>query len=123
MAAPVIAVARRAPMEIKRGHLAVLAVLLIAAGCVIFMGVRKVPGGPKVPAAQTENMIPFTPPPAAPVVGPDQHLNGVVYTPLRYPTVCGQEVSALIQNGWGTLRLPHARDIVWLTQPPSEATL
>jgi len=111
-------------IKLKPEQAVILLALLVAGGALIFMGMRKVPGGIKVQSAQSENIAPFTPPPAAPVTGPDQHSgNGVVYTPHRYPSLVGQEISALINYGHATLRLPHARDIDWLTAPPGEDTL
>jgi hypothetical protein len=110
-------------IDIKPEQALILAALAIAGGALLFAGARRVPGGVQVPAAQTENIKPFTPPSGAPVVGPDQHLGGVVYTPHRYPRVAGHEITALINYGHATLKLPHARDIDWLTAPPGEDTL
>ena len=110
-------------INLKPEQAVILAAMAIVGGALIFAGVRRVPGGVKVTDAQTENIKPFTPPPGAPVVGPDQHIGGVVYTPHRYPTVAGQEITALINHGHATLKLPHARDIDWLTTPPGEDTL
>jgi hypothetical protein len=117
-----IAAARRAP-ELKPEQWAIVGGLVIAGAALIFAGMRQAPGGIKVPAAQTEDVKPFTPPRGAPVVGPDQHLGGVIFTPHRYPALTGQEFTALINGGHATLRLPHARDVNWLTCPPSEDTL
>jgi hypothetical protein len=80
-------------------------------------------GGIKVAAKISEDVPPFVPPPGAPVVGPDQHIGGTVYTPHRYPHMCGGEISAVIHHGHATMVLPHEKDMTWLVRPPSEASL
>lgn len=46
---------------------------------------------------------------------------GYVYTPHRYPRALGGEISALIHNGFSSMRIPCADYTQWMTSPPSEA--
>lgn len=103
-------------------------ICIVALGAVglyfLLAGAKASPGGSvKVPAVDTEDWPPFRPPPGVPVLGPDQHLNGYVFTPHRYPRVCGGELSALLHHGYSTASLPAQGDMTWLSNPPSEATL
>lgn len=124
IAAEHVAVAAgKAQLKISGAHALALAVLLGIAGALIFTGVRRSPGGFKVPARATEDVPPFTPPPSHPVLGTFDHLGPVVVSPHRYPAGCGGEISAVINHGYATLRLPHEKDIDWLTRPPSEDIL
>lgn len=129
MPVPVVAATERVTehailSRFSRGHLAILMLILGAALAFVWSGVRASPGGGvKVPARATEDVPPFTPPPTHPVVGVEQHLRGFIYMPHRYPRVCGQEITAVINGGQATLRLPHEKDMDWLTRPPSEASL
>ena len=110
--------------RISGAHAWCLALFVAAAGLLIFWGVRQsAGGGPKVPAADSEDVPPFVPPPSAPLCGPDQHVGGYVFTPHRYPRAVGMELSAVINHGHATLKIPHAKDMTWLTRPPSEVTL
>lgn len=110
--------------RISGAHAACLALFLLAAAVLIGWGVRaSAAGGPKVPAADSEDIPPFVPPPAAPICGPDQHVGGYVFTPHRYPRMAGGELSAVIHHGHATLKIPHAKDMTWLMRPPSEVTL
>ena len=109
--------------KIRGGHLLILVALAAGGVFLLLTGVRKSAGGLKVPASTTEASPVFTPPPEQPVASVDQHIGGVVYTPHRYPHTCGHEISALINGGHPTLFLPHERDMDWLRDPPSEATL
>ncbi len=105
-------------------HAAVVIAGLAAAAAILWAGVRASPGGGvKVAAAASEDKTPFTPPPGQPVVGPEQIIGGTVWVPHRYPRVPGLEITALINYGHATLRLPHSRDTAWITRPPSEETL
>ena len=77
----------------------------------------------KVPAKLTESIPPFVPPPGRPVLGPDQHLNGYIFTPHRYPPACGSDLTVAIHRGLTTLSLPAEGDMLWLSNPPGEETL
>lgn len=96
-----------------------------AAALVLFAAAAKsAPGAAiKVAASQTEDLPPFTPPPDAPVIGPDLHVGGVVYTPHRYPAACGNDISVLIHHGLSAAALPAEQDMSWLSAPPSEGEL
>ena len=123
---PAIAVVREANNRIPkltRTQCLIILALAVIGGALVLAANRQTRGGIKVPAATTEPVKPFTVPPGFPIVGPDQHLNGYVYTPHRYPARTGQEVSALVHHGHATVFLPHARDVDWITGPPSEETL
>jgi hypothetical protein len=116
--------AGRAEFKIGGAHAVVLAVIAGIALAFVWVGVRKSPsGGLKVPARATEDVPPFTPPPGTPALGTFDHVGAVVVSPHRYPAGCGGEISNLIHYGHASIRLPHSKDIDWLTQPPSEATL
>jgi hypothetical protein len=58
---------------------------------------------------------------AAPHCHPEQHHEGYVYTPHRYPRTTGGEITALIHRGYSTMRVPMSDDVQWLVAPPSEA--
>lgn len=109
--------------KLDQWHLFTVLALLAGAFLLFTAAARSTAGGIKVAAKVSEDIPPFIPPPAAPVVGPDQHLGPVVYTPHRYPHMCGGEISAVIHHGHATLKIPHEKDITWLTRPPSEASL
>jgi hypothetical protein len=116
--------AERAVDKLTRGQLCALLLALAAGLVLVLAAVRKAPqGGVRVPGRVTEDVLPFTPPAGAPVVGPDQHIKGVVYSAHRYPSVCGGDVSAVIKYGHHPLLIPHERDSNWLTSPPSEVSL
>ncbi len=51
---------------------------------------------------------------------PEQHHNGYVYTPHRYPRVTGGEITAIIHRGFSPMRVPDVADVQWLIAPPSE---
>ncbi|MDA8319060.1 MAG: hypothetical protein M0030_04490 [Actinomycetota bacterium] len=103
----------------RRGWLAV-AVLLVGGGF-IYAGM-KAAGGRKAPAF-TETAPYFAPPAGAPVVGPDQHIGGVTFTPHRYPASVAGEITAVMHRGWAQAAIPNERQMLWLTNPPAEATL
>ena len=110
--------------RIPRGQALVIVLAVGVALGLVWTAMRKAPqGGLKVPARSTEDVPAFTPPPGTPVVGVYQHLGGVVFTPHRYPHVCGGEISAIIHHGHAPMRIPHQRDSEWLMRPPSEVTL
>jgi len=116
--------AEQAVDRLSRRQLCVLAALVAAGLTLAFLAVRQSPrGGLKVPARATEDVPAFTPPPGTPHVGPDQHVGGIVYTPHRYPAMCGGEVTALAWYGHHPLRLPHEKDTQWISRPPSEVSL
>ena len=129
MPLPAYAAAHGAAVGVKRlepEHALAIGLGLLVVGGLLLMGARNSPGGgPKVPAATTESLPEYTfePPPEQPVIGPQQHLNGYVYTPHRFPRVCGGEISNTIHYGWASLRIPHDRDMTWLTAPPGEVSL
>lgn len=77
----------------------------------------------KVPARETESIPPFTPPPGRPVLGPEQHVGGVTFTPHRYPAACGSDLTAAIHHGMTVMSLPAEGDMLWLSNPPGEETL
>ena len=122
---PTVAAARVAGNGVmKSEHLWVVLAVLAGGGLLLWAGLRASPGGGmKVPARSSEDTAPFVPPPGYPVASVDVHMGGVVVSPHRYPISCGQEISSLIKYGHATLRIPHMRDIEWLTNPPSEASL
>ena len=110
--------------RMSRGQLCAIVVILAAAAALFVVAVRRSPGGGvKVPARATEDVPAFTPPPGTPVLGPNEHVAGVVYLPHRYPNMCGADVSALIWHGHRPLLLPHQRDADLIPSPPSEVTL
>lgn len=107
----------------SRKQLCVLLGVLAVGGVLVWLAVRASPGGGiKVPARAVEDVKSFTVPPGQPVVGVYDHVGAVVFTPHRYPRVCGGEMSALINGGFGTLQLPHEDDMTWLIRPPSEVS-
>jgi hypothetical protein len=90
----------------------------------VLAGAKRSPGASiKVPARATEDVPPFVPPPGRPVLGPDQHLNGYVFTPHRYPPACGSDLTVAIHRGMSTLSLPAGGDMLWLSNPPGEEML
>jgi hypothetical protein len=98
--------------------LGVVALLFFGAGS------KMAPGSSfKVPDRATEDVPPFTPPPGRPVLGPDQHVGGVVYTPHRYPPACGSDLTVAIHRGLTQLGLPAEGDMLWLSNPPGEENL
>lgn len=111
------------PGELGVPHL-VGAGIVLGGLALIFCGVRSTPrGGLRQPAAVAEDVNFWYEPLARPVVGPDEHVGGVVNTPHRYPRVVGGEISNLIHNGFSTLTLPHEKDMTWLSSPPGEVDL
>lgn len=106
--------------KLSGAHALVLVAAGVAAVALIWAGVRRSPGGGlKVPARSTEDVPPFTPPPGHPVLGTFDHLGAVVVSPHRYPAGMGGEITALINGGFPTLRIPHEKDMTWLTCPPT----
>lgn len=98
----------------------VVAAALFAAGSKMAPGASvkypKYQGAPAWP--------PFTPPPGVP--DPSVHHIGpydLVYTPHRYPSGCGNDISVLIHRGYSTMMLPRSDEMTWLSAPPSEAEL
>ena len=103
--------------------IAVGGVLVLAAGCV-WAGVRASPGGGvRVPARASEDVNFWYEPNQPNVVGPDQHLGPVAFSPHRYPRDVGVEITTLIHRGWSSVSLPHEKDMTWLSQPPSEVSI
>lgn len=121
------AAARPVNQAVDRMSRGQLCAILAAAGVglvLVWLAVRRAPGGGlKVPARATEDVPAFTPPPGAPVLGVHEHIGGVVYLPHRYPNLAGTDISALIWHGHRPLVLPHQRDDNWLCRPPSEVAL
>lgn len=94
------------------------ALILLAAGS------KMAPGASlKVPERVTEDWVPFRPPIGRPVLGPDQHLFGYVFTPHRYPPACGSDLTVAIHRGLSPMALPAEGDMLWLSAPPSEGEL
>ena len=51
----------------------------------------------------------------------DDHHQGYVYTPHRYPRAVGGEISNAIHYGWSAMRVPrNTPDAGWIVSPPSE---
>jgi hypothetical protein len=129
VAAPIAAehaagAAAKLQLKLSGPHAVILALAVAVAAALAWTAVRRSPGGGgKVPARTTEDVPPFTPPRGHPVLGTFDHIGPVVVSPHRYPAGCGGEISALINGGHETLRLPHAKDMTWLKNPPSEADL
>lgn len=98
--------------------LGAVALIFLAAGSKMSPGASI-----KVPARATEDLPPFIPPPGRPVLGPDQHVGGVTYTPHRYPPACGADLTVAIHRGLTQLGLPAEGDMLWLSNPPGEETL
>jgi hypothetical protein len=116
--------AARLQLKLSGPHAVILALALGVAAALVWAGVRRSPGGGiQVPARATEDAVPFTPPRGVPMLGTFDHFGPVVISPHRYPAGCGGEISALINGGHETLRLPHSKDVTWITCPPSEAVL
>ena len=113
----------RTGKKLDSWHLFTVLALIVGGFLLWTAAARAGAGGIKVAAKVSEDIPPFVPPPAAPVVGVHQHLNGYVFTPHRYPHACGGEISAVINHGQATLRIPHEKDMIWLVRPPSEAAL
>lgn len=104
----------------------ILAYGVAAAAALAFLaaGAKRSPGGSvKAPAAAVEDATPFQAPPGAPVVGPEQHIGGVVLSPHRYPPTCGNDISVLIHRGLTAASLPGEDDMTWLSAPPGEGEL
>ena len=111
-------------MALTQGERITLAAAAAAAVVLGLAGAKKAPGAAAVvPSSQTEDMLPFDPPPDRPVLGPAQHVGGVSYTPHRYPVACGSELTTLIHHGLSTAALPAEDDMLWLSAPPSEGEL
>jgi|SRR5215469_3166248 len=109
---------------VTRAHRATLGLLILAALVLLAAGAKLSPGASlKVPATVTEDWPAFRPPPGRPVLGPDQHIGGYVYTPHRYPPACGNDISIAIREGFQTMALPNDSDALWIAGSPSEAEL
>jgi hypothetical protein len=116
-------VAGRAGAVLKPIHVVIIGVGVVGIAALALMAARQSSGGIKTPARTTEDLPAFTPPLDQPWVGTQQHLNGFIFTPHRYPPNCGQEITAFINGGHATLQIPHERDMTWLTAPPGEVSL
>lgn len=113
-----------AGLRLTRGECYALAGLGIVALAFMAAASKSAPGASmKVPARNTEDIPPFVPPPGRPVLGPDQHIGGVIYTPHRYPPACGADLTVAIHRGLTQLSLPASDDMLWLSDPPSEGDL
>lgn len=111
-------------MSRREQYIVLIGALLAAA--VLALGSKLSPGSSiKVPEKVTEDWPPFTPPPFAPLMHPVDHVGpyGLVYTPHRYPSTCGAEITTLIHRGYSTAALPAEGDMTWLSAAPSEADL
>jgi hypothetical protein len=109
----------------RREQYIVFAWFLVAA-VVLALGSKLSPGTSiKVPAASTEDVPPFTPPPGAPMMHHADHVGpyNLIYTPHRYPAACGSEITTLIHRGYHTMALPAEGDMTWLSAAPGEADL
>jgi hypothetical protein len=67
----------------------------------------------------------FTPPPGVPMMHHADHVGpyNLIYTPHRYPSTCGNEITTLIHRGYATMALPAEGDMTWLSAAPGEAEL
>src|SRR5229473_1682893 len=98
---------------LTRNECYVLAGLGVVGLGFVLAGSKMAPGGSiKVPARSTEDIPPFVPPPGRPVLGPDQHVGGVVFTPHRYPPACGSDLTVAIHRGLSQLSLPAEGDML-----------
>ena len=107
-------------------HVFAICAGLVGVAALALYAARQSPGGGIKVAAATTEALPlytFEPPPEHPVVGVAQLDGGYNWHPVRYPANVGQEITAFIHGGWPTLRMPHERDITWLTCPPGEVSL
>lgn len=53
---------------------------------------------------------------------PDYDCRGQITLPHRYPCVPGQNITALIHNGYDALMKPAMKDAWWLMSPPADAS-
>jgi len=51
---------------------------------------------------------------------PAHNIGDVVYSPVRYPVHCGENLTTLIHHGFDPLYANHPADQDWLYWPPSE---
>ena len=111
-------------MELTRGEKCVIGGMAAVALLFLAAGSKLSPGASiKVPARATEDVPPFIPPPGVPMLGPDQHVGGITYTPHRYPPACGSDLTVAIHRGMTSLGLPADGDNLWMSAPPSEDVL
>jgi len=111
---------------VKRGHWLALAAAAALAG---FLASRVIGGGqtggvnapPSQPVPDDDLNAYLNPHPDHPVVlGRADHHAGYVYTPHRFPLVCGGEITSAIHRGFSSMRVPNVADVQWLIAPPSE---
>ena len=110
-------------MPAVKAEQAAVGFLTVLGGLVLFAALRK-SGGLAQPASVTEsgwNVIDPQQPnltAAGGIANPDQ-----IFTPHRYPRVCGGELTTVIHYGHSRLTVPHERDRNWIVNPPSEAII
>lgn len=110
----------------KTGHWVALGAAGVAAA---YLATRVLGGGqtggfnapPAQPPPDDDLHDLLSPHPDYPVIcHRDDHHAGYVYTPHRYPRVCGGEITAAIHRGFSSMRVPNVADVQWLIAPPSE---
>jgi hypothetical protein len=105
----------------RQAHYAVLLLALVGGGALLYCAFRAIGPAPawgtQPPAAEGRD----DPEPDGHCVAAHEHLQGVVFSPHRYPRDCGMNVSAAIHHGWTGIRVPESADSRWITSPPSEA--
>ena len=113
-------------MSMKPGHWMALGA---AAAAAAWLATRVIGGGqtggfnapPAQPPPDDDLHDLLSPHPDYPVIcHRDDHHAGYVYTPHRYPRVCGGEITAAIHRGFSSMRVPNVADVQWLIAPPSE---
>jgi hypothetical protein len=99
----------------------VLGLALLGLAVLSYAIIRALGPGPawqnQPPAAEGRD----NPEPDAHCVAAHEHLNGVVFSPHRYPERTGMQVTAVIHHGYSGIRIPVKADSRWMTSPPSEA--
>jgi hypothetical protein len=110
---------------VNRLHWAALGALLVAA-YLLYTQVESGQDGfgkPQKQASGDADVDPWTNGPDGYHHGcqPHQHHRGYVYTPHRYPRVCGGEITNAIHRGFSSMRVPAATpDADWIVSPPTE---
>ena len=106
--------------EIRWEHAAVTGLALV--GALFLFGALRSAGGIRQPSSTTESGWNIADP-QQPNLEPGVVTPGLIFTPHRYPRVCGGELTTVIHYGHSRLAVPHERDTNWITCPPSELTI